>query len=306
MKLGIKVGLRSDWKNDLLATRPDFCEIWFDSRKINDYEALFSFLKNEHIPAGIHFWGATPDGTLCNLAYPDKDILQTSRNLARITLEKATSQNALYVNFHPCGKLLSRVDFEKEEFTPYTNVSLLTKSLSILNESFTDLAYLSNKLGVILTLESTPQLALGNPWTGKQGRKNPISIGEFLVHEIEPLFSEINDLYFANDFGHTCGNVVTNDRQVVFDTVANIARRLAFKTKLLHVSYIIPPYNGTDYHGCLYYDEFRTDIAIPNHYEMLTLLKLFKNRPDVFALVEPEKDHPRNFQALKQLVTELT
>lgn len=306
MNLGIKVGLRSDWKNDLLATRPDFCEIWFDSRYIDDYDDLFSFLKKERIPAGIHFWGATPDGTLCNLAYPDKDTLQASIKLARKTIEKAASQNALYINFHPCGKLLSRVDFEKEEFTPYTKITSPIESLRVLQESFTELAYLSKKLGVILTIESTPQLALGNPWSGKLGRLKPISIGEFLVQEIEPLFSQIDGLYFANDFGHTCGNVISNDRQFIFETLVNIARRLADKTKLLHVSYIVPPYNGTDYHGCLYYDEFRSLAAIPNRDEMLGLLNMFRNREDIFALVEPETDHPRNYYALKQIVFELT
>ncbi len=305
MKLGIKIGLRSNWKNDILKTRPEFCEIWYDSRKFDAYEDLFLFLKKEHIPSGLHFWGATADNTLCNLAYPDTEILQTSRKFSKKTLEIAASHNALYVNFHPCGRLLSRVDFEKEEFTPYTKEIKASESIKILTESFTELASLSHALGVTLTIESTPRRALGNPWSGKLGRYKPVSIGEFLVEEFEPLITQIDELYFANDFGHTCGNVITDDKHIVLEMLVNIARRLAYKTKLLHVGYIIPPYNGTDFHGCLYNDEFTTSTAVPNRDEMKDLLKIFLKRDDVLALVEPEKDHIGNYATLKQLVSEI-
>lgn len=304
MKLGIKVGLKSDWKADLLATRPDFCEIWFDSRQIEQYNDLFAFLKKDGIPAGIHFWGAIPDGTLANLAYPNSGVLVASRKLVRQTIETAAKQQTLYVNLHPCGTLLGYVDFTKEIFTPYSQKVPLIRALPLLEESLMQLIDYAQSLGVVLTVESVPRLALGNPWQGKLGRLHPVDWGEFAVYEIEYLFQKIPHLYFANDIGHSASNIISNDRTAVKDTVFNIARRLASKTKLLHVSYIIPPYNGTDYHGCLYYDEFSTDAAVPNRSEMVELLKLFVNRDDVFALVEPEKDHVRNFQTLQHLVNE--
>lgn len=305
MKLGIKVGLKSDWKADVLATQPDFCEIWFDSRHIEQYSDLFSFLKRENIPAGIHFWGATPDGTLANLAYPDTHILQASGELVRKTIEAAATNNVLYVNLHPCGKLLTRVDFDIESFTPYTKAVATSTAMTLLEESLTGLTEFAGDRGILLTLESTPKLALGTPWSGKSGRLKPVAIGEFTVSEIEPLLNKPH-LYFANDIGHTSSNIVTSDRNEAKNLLFNIARRLAQQTKLLHVSYIIPPYNGTDYHGCLYYDEFLTHAAVPNRDEMKQLLKLFIKRNDVYTLVEPETDHVRNFQALKQLITEVS
>lgn len=305
MKLGIKVGLKSHWKADLIATRPDFCEIWFDSRNIEKYDDLFAYLKKEAIPAGIHFWGATPDGTLANLAYPDDTILHTSRELVRKTIEAAAKQQVIYVNLHPCGKLLSRVDFDKETFTPYTEAVAIPSALTILEESLRELTRYAYNQAVSLTLESTALLALGSPWTGKFGRMKPTNIGEFTVSEIE-LLLRMPKLYFANDFGHSGSNIATSERDEVKRLIFNIARRLASQTKLLHVSYIIPPYNGTDYHGCLYYDEFSTPDAVPNRDEMKQLLKLFNDRDDVYALVEPETDHVRNFQTLKQLVAEIS
>ncbi len=304
MKIGIKVGLKSNWKTDLEATKPDFCEIWFDSRRINDYSELFGFLKQQKIPAGLHFWGASPNGTLANLAYPDSEILTISRNLLRQTIDAAARTQAVYVNFHPCGKILSRVDFEKEKFTPFTKLLPTSESLIILEESLSFASQYANSLGVMLTVESTPKLAAGSPWTGKNGRMQPTTIGEFAVSEIEPLLKKLK-LFFANDFGHTCSNIISTDRQEVKEFLFNIARRLAHITKLLHVSYIVPPYNGTDYHGCLYYDELKSPTAIPNYDEMKQLLKLFVQRDDVMALVEPEKDHIGNFQALINLVKEI-
>lgn len=304
MKLGIKVGLKSDWKNDLITTQPDFCEIWFDSRKIPEYEELFAFTQKRGIATGIHFWGALPDNTLANLAYPDKEILNESRDLVKKTIEIAGKNKSIYVNLHPAGKLLTRVDFDKEEFEVYTKETPQNTVLTNLKESLKLISEYAKNLGVPVCLESVPLRALGHPWTGAAGRKKPIGIGEFIVNEIEP-FLNIDNLYFANDFGHTAGNIVSNDRNLVIDQVFNITKRLAPRTKLLHVSYIIPPYNGTDYHGCLYYDEFSTSQAVPNRDEMKQLLKLFIERDDVGALVEPEKDHIKNFFTLKKLVSEV-
>lgn len=304
MNLGIKVGLKSNWKVDLAATQPDFCEIWFDSRRKDDYGELFAYLKLHKIPAGLHFWGSTPEGTLANLAYPDKQILAISRQLLQLTIDTAAHIQAIYVNFHPCGKVLSRVDFDKEEFTPYTNPIELSVALRILEESLTAAQKTAVSQGIMLTLESTPKLATGSPWTGKNGRLHPTTIGEFSVAEIESLLNKLK-LFFANDFGHTCGNVISPNRQEVKETLFNIARRLIHITKLLHVSYIVPPYNGTDYHGCLYYDEFKSPAAIPNYSEIRQLLKLYTQKPEIYALVEPEKDHPGNFQVLKNLAKEI-
>lgn len=304
MKLGIKVGLKGNSSQDLLDARPDFCEIWFHGGKIDDYDNLFREIKKLGCGVGLHFWGATSDGTLANFAYPDREILRQSRELLRQTIETAARHNAIYVNMHPCGKLLSKVDFEKEEFVPFTKQAEFSQVFTNLQESLFLAAEQAKNSGITLTLESLPSRSLGAPWTGKDGRIKPIYIGEFTVAESEPLIDG-NNLYFANDFGHSAANLISDDRTQVARTVFDIARRLAPKTRLLHVGYIIPPYNGTDYHGCLYNNEFKTPAAVPNFTEMKQLLSLFKNRGDVCALVEPEKDHVGNFHTLKKLVAEL-
>ena len=45
MKLGIKAGFHNDWKRDICATHPNFCEIWFEATKMNQYDDLTRGIK---------------------------------------------------------------------------------------------------------------------------------------------------------------------------------------------------------------------------------------------------------------------
>ncbi len=303
MKLGIKVGLRSNWKSDIDAARPEFCEFWFHAGKIPEYEPLFAYCKAQNIAAGLHFWGAAADGTLANFAYPDSDVLTLSRKMVQDTIDTAAKHQAVYVNLHPSGSVLAKVDFEREEFIPISKQLPFHQTRTILQESLEQIGNYAHAKGIILTVESVPLQALGHPWTGLKGRLKPTNIGEFPIAEMEKILP-IPNIYFANDFGHSAGNIISENRNEVKEYIFSVVRRHAAKTKLLHVSYIIPPYNGTDYHGCLYYDEVYTTAAVPNYNELKELLKLFISRDDVYALVEPEKDHPGNYQTLQKLVNE--
>jgi hypothetical protein len=61
------------------------------------------------------------------------------------------------------------------------------------------------------------------------------------------------------------------------------------------LGYVIPPYNGVDFHDSLDNPLLDTDDAIPNKKEMVKLLKIFENREDVWILVEPKEDHVKNY-----------
>lgn len=304
MKLGIKVGLQGDSATDLAKTRPDFCEVWFHSGKIDQYDNLFRSINRIGCRAGLHFWGILADGTQANLAYPDNKILQSSIKLVKVTIDYATKSGCFYVNVHPGEARLTKVDFEKEIAAPYTTAAPLQTCKQILGASLAELAGYAKKRGVELYVESIPKKAPSAPWLGTEGRKNPINLVQIPISLVMQLFN-IDNLFFTNDLGHTAGNVISTNRNQIINFLSQITAKLAFKTKLLHVSYIVPPYNGTDYHGCIYYDEFNTTAAIPNRDEMKQLLRLFKERNDVGALVEPETDHVRNFQTLQNLAKEI-
>ncbi|HCM37268.1 MAG: hypothetical protein UV61_C0008G0141 [Candidatus Gottesmanbacteria bacterium GW2011_GWB1_43_11] len=305
MKLGIKVGLRPESVANLVATKPDFCEIWFHSGKIDQYDDLFRQIKRLGPKIGLHFWGALADDTEANLSFPDSLILEASKKLVKKTIETAARNGCFYVNVHPGASRLSRIDFEAEQVYPYGKQLEVTDCHESLQASLTELAEFAKNVGVELYIESVPRHFLGHPWHGTQGRLKPVVIGQIPVTIIAQILKQsVANLYFTNDFGHTASNLVTNDRTIIKDGLFTTTRSLATFTKLLHVSYIIAPYNGTDYHGCLYYPEVNSSTAVPNHDETKQLLKLFVDRPDVAALVEPETDHVGNFAVLKTLVTE--
>lgn len=301
MKLGIKIGLRNNWQHDVIQTRPDFVEVWFHAGQIEKYKQLLNFLQQQHTPIGLHFWGCLPDQTLANLAHPDKQILQYSRNLVKKTIDLASNYQVIYVNLHPGATKLAKIDFDQEKTEPLTKPADINICMATLTESLVDLAGYAKKRQTRLLVESVPKLCLGTPWHGRIGRLQPIDIGELQIKNLVKLLN-IDNLYFTNDFGHTAGNIISSHRTTIKQFLFNTTEQLADKTKLLHVSYIIPPYNGTDYHGSLTYDEFETTSSLPNYQETQRLLKLFVDRDDVYALVEPETDHVGNFLALKQLV----
>jgi sugar phosphate isomerase/epimerase len=303
MKIGIKVGLLGDARQDLLQTRPDFCEIWFHSRKIDQYNQLFATIAEVGCENGLHFWGALDDQTLANLSYPDTSVLSFSRNLVMKSIDAAAKNHSWYVNVHPGGALLGRVDFEAQQFIPYGKKVSFETCADILAESMSKLASYAADRGVQMYVESVPHLAIGHPWYGTEGRKKPVELAELPIRYLQAAL-EVPNVFFTNDFGHTASNLIDTTRSQIIEYLQQITVDLAPQTKLLHVGYIVPPYNGTDYHGCLYYDELKTDVAVPNYQEINKLLALFLNRPDVGALVEPETNHPGNFQTLKALVYE--
>jgi hypothetical protein len=305
MKLGIKTGLKGNSKADLEAARPDFCEIWFDSRKPEAYTDLFQVIKNVGCEVGLHFWGALSDNTLANLSYPDGEVLKASKVLVKTTIDVAAKNHCWYVNVHPGGALLSIVNFEKEEFKSYGIRKEFADCALVLGQSLMELGQYALERGVQLLVESVPKLAIGTPWHGPSGRFKPVDLAELPIEYLKP-FVKAGNVSFTNDFGHTAANLDTPDRGKIAAFLFDTTQELAPYTKLIHTGYVIPPYNGTDYHGCLYYDEFKTLDAIPNYDEMQKLLRLFENRTDIGALVEPATDHPKNFAFLKQLIQSLT
>ncbi|RJR15213.1 hypothetical protein C4579_02800 [Candidatus Microgenomates bacterium] len=303
MQLGIKVGLQHNSTTDLETARPDFCEFWFHSGKIDEYDELFSYCAKKSISTGLHFWGALTNGTLANIAYPDTKILKESRRLVYKTIDAAAKNKSRYVNMHPGGAMLSKIDFDKSLLMPYGKAVSYEQSAVVCEESLQLLSEYAQKRGIMLLVESVPMLSTTGI-SSQAERLHPINLFELPIRLLEPVFHHNPNLYFANDLGHTLANFKA-DRTTLVQNLTNITKRLFDTTKLLHVSFIIPPYNGTDYHGCLYDREFKTAQAIPNYDEMKSLLAPFTERSDVGALVEPRENHPRNFFELKKLISEI-
>lgn len=79
---------------------------------------------------------------------------------------------------------------------------------------------------------------------------------------------------------------------------------MAHATRLIHLGFLMPPYNGTDNHDTLENPALDTDQALPNKQQMLQLLKCFKNRDDVWILTEPNGRHAQNYFLAQKILAE--
>ncbi len=77
---------------------------------------------------------------------------------------------------------------------------------------------------------------------------------------------------------------------------------LAPMTRLIHIGFVMPPYNGTDNHDQLDNPILNTSAAVPNKNQLIELLKLFPNRSDIWILAEPSQHHAKNYFIVKELL----
>ena len=300
MKLGIKVGPNPSSFHDLDTTNPDMCEVWFDVSRENEYTPLFSKLTSMDIDVGLHFWGVLPDKTWANIAYPDKTLNEASSVLIERTIDIAASHGFKYVNIHPGARARIMLDFSTYTFTVMTKPA----DERIATENFlmhaTRLSEHAKHYGVTLTVETVPVRVINDYAAHPENRTNAINVYELGLDAIRQTAHA--GIAIANDFCHTAASYVDTDRTRIWKNLLQTTTDLASQTRLLHLGFVIPPYNGTDFHGDLDHPAFATSEAIPNTSEFVTLLKIFTDRPDVWALVEPPKDHVKNYLLAKNYI----
>jgi hypothetical protein len=106
----------------------------------------------------------------------------------------------------------------------------------------------------------------------------------------------------ANDFAHTTANCTSDNPQELWTYLQDTSKRMLSHTRLLHISYVMRPHHGSDCHESLDHPKMATDEIVPNSMQMIELLKLYKNRGDIWALVEPTVDHVKNYFLAKTLL----
>ncbi len=299
MKLGIKVGPQKESILDLELTRAPYCEVWFNINNAAGYDVLFSAIKKQHAEAGLHFWGCLPDGTAPNLAYPDNELITASMALMKKTIDIAAQNHFVYVNIHPGTRIKAAIDFVHERFTVLSQPVEQSVSEQLFLEHASILDAYGQQNGVVFTIETVPQRIARDGWSDRSGRKFTANIYELPVSTL--ITASHKGLSIANDLCHTAANKISNNRDEIANFVLDVTKRLAPQTRLVHVGFLVPPYNGTDFHDHLDNPLLETDDAIPNNNELKQLLKLFENRQDVWAIVEPASDHPKNYFLLQKL-----
>ena len=302
MKLGIKVGPQKQSILDLEETNAPFAEVWFRIDKKDDYDELFSYLRKKKVDTGLHFWGLTREGIVPTLTHDNPSLLQESMDLIIQTIDIASLNNFSYVNIHP--------GFRRRIGCEYTDLIFSSLDDHIVPQEQATIHFLDcidrltaygAEKNVLLTVETTPiRLQTGS----LHDTKNRHSVQDFSEYSYIDLPTDTLHFAIANDFGHTAARTISEHAKPVWDLLYKKTIEYAPMTRLLHVGYIIPPYNGTDYHDQLDNPMVETPDAIPNKNQMIELLKLFANRDDVWALVEPNGQHPKNYFLAQKLLAE--
>lgn len=311
---GFKIGLR-DWKEKLELTHPKFVEVYFRVDKIKEYETMFDYLRAHQIKFGLHFWGVLKSGIEPNLLSRHKWIQNQSYFLMQEAIKIGVEANAVYVNFHP-GALRERIiDLDKNTYqlaklkeTEFEEGrENLLKNAKRLQDSVGDDLQVVPQDGQ--TRRSVPTiifetLPTNSPivWTAPRGPNNMIIAKQCPIEFYEDLARA--GFAIANDFGHTTASSVGARRAVPLQHLQYWTKTLARSTKLIHCNLTLPPFDGIDTHSGLLPEDFAKD-TLPNKEELLELLKIFKDREDVYILNEPEDRHVENYHALVAILNNI-
>lgn len=300
MILGIKVGPQRQSFLDLETTNASFAEVWFDINRAGEYTQLFAELKRRQIQVGLHFWGALPDGTWANIAYPDTELINASMKLMRQTVDIAAQNSFQYVNIHPGCQAKVSLSFPLEEFVLLSHPAPLETSLSVFLENLRQLYEYATQCGVVFTVETVPA-RVTKGWYNPGSRITPCNIYQLSIKAIEQAVD--HRFWVANDFGHTAA-IIADSPKTVWTHLKEKTQTLAQRTRLIHLGFVVPPYNGTDFHDHLDNPLLETSQAVPNRSQMIELLKLFQDRPDVWILCEPNGEHTKNYFLAQKILEE--
>ena len=302
MILGIKVGPNKNSFLDLELTGAPFAEVWFNINRADDYNELFAVLKRRKIQVGLHFWGILNDGICAGFGYPDKPILDQSAMLVKKTIDIAAQNAFQYVNIHPGSRAIVKMDLDRMDY-PYVSKPVpLPQAQAIFLEHVIILDQYAKSRNVVLTVETVSTRVQKTDWHNPISRLNPIDSYQLPVASIQAAAE--NGISIANDFGHTAASVITNNPEKIWNFLQEKTVVLAPYTRLIHLGYTVPPYNGTDFHDHLDNPLFQTNQAIPNKQQMIELLKLFGKRDDVWILIEPNGRHAENYFLAQKILEE--
>ena len=302
MTLGIKVGPQKQSFIDLEQTNAPFAEVWFNVSRADDYTELFTELKRRNMQVGLHFWGVLNDSNSPGLGYPDQSILDSSTDLMKKTIDIAATNKFQYVNIHPGSRAIVKIDLDRMDYPYVSDPIPLPQAQTIFLEHVTRLDRYAKDRGVVLTVETVSRLIPKTDWYNPASRLKPLDIYQLPVASVQAAAD--HGIAIANDFVHTATDPASDDPHEIWTYLLSTTQLLAAATRLIHLGFLVLPYNGTDNHDTLDNPVLATDQALPNRQQMIELLKLFKTRDDVWILVEPNGRHTENYFLAQKILAE--
>lgn len=304
LKPAIKIGPK-DWREKLVQSKAQYCEVWYRVDQPEKYSDMLAYLSQHNIKAGLHFWGMLDHNMFPNIAYPDQHILTSTIKQIEQCIDVAAQHQCHYVNIHSGNRIMLTIDFTNQTLLPapaYKKISL-AKAAKVQTDTISQLHRYAASREVLLLTESIPQQVFPG-WNNLDNRLHPIP--QYPV-DLKLLFSMIqkHNFNFTNDISHTFCDQYDQPLTVLWRALVQNTKRFAPYTKLIHLNTLIPPYNGTDSHHGITPNDFSIAGIFPTRIKLIQLLKMFRQRDDVWIVNEPHHDHVDNFFALQRLLTEI-
>lgn len=281
MRLGIKVGPHG-WREKLVGpVQIEHAEVYFDLARLEAYAPLFSWLRERGMEAGLHASSTLADGLMPNLGSADAEVRAASGALLRQTIEVAAEAGMEHVVVHPG----SCRDWGIRDGRTYARGAPATpegRDREIVGALLRLAAYAAER-GVALLAENMPAYDFAS--------YDPVD----RVHVIDPGFVPYRLLAALGargvglcvDVGHLYAEMSAQTPGVdPTPQVMAVTPALVPYTRLIHLSTVVPPFNGTDSHdGFLEADYARG--AIPTRAQLLAWLALFDG-DRICAVPEPD------------------
>ena len=302
MKLGIKVSLQSYSLSDINQVHPQAAEVWFDISRTQEYSGLFRKLSILRVETGLHFWGSLADGTLVNISYPDKELNKASMNLIKKAIDIAAQNHFVYVNIHPGSQARVKVNFRAMKYLAVDNPTELSGAINRFIDNALMLSEYARSRSVVFTVETVSRLSPLKDWYNPESRLTPINIYDLPIEAIE--LSARHKIAIANDFVHTATHAPSTEPTAIWEFLKAKTQKLLSQTKLIHLGFLIPPFNGVDNHDMLDNPIFNTNRAVPNRTQVKELLSLYKDK-DVWIITEPRANHAKNYLLAQKLLSEV-
>ncbi len=302
MKIGVKFG-PDNWKNVLANTQPECAEVWFRLDWWPGYRRVFEELRHRSIPFGLHYWHVLKGGIEPNLAYEPERIAEQTEKTMKETVDIAQEIGATYVNIHPGSYSLRELNLDEQYMRTLFDKSItFEEGNKTLEKRATRLHEYATSKDILFLLETLPTNELSH-WRDKTGRENVQSGNSIALGVLERLGAL--GLYITNDFGHTIANWTSLPAEDLYSNLLDTTRKLAPYTKLIHLNTVRPPFNGTDSHNGVLDEDFELGV-VPNREQIVELLRIFKDRDDIWIIPEPDAEKMvENFKAIQELVSEI-
>jgi sugar phosphate isomerase/epimerase len=306
VRLGIKVG-PGDWQDKLADPREpvhlqiEHAEVYLDLARLAAYEPLFCWLSGRGMPGGLHASTMLPGGVMPNLGSADAELRVASVSHLERTIDVAAEAGMVYVVVHP-GSCRDWGIREGRTFCTGVPASPTERDQRIVDALLRLAAYARSR-GVALLAENMPayDFAAYDP----VDRVHYIDVG-FVPYPVLVSLGE-RGVGLCVDVGHLYAEL-SGQAPGVDPTlqVMDVTPDLVPHAQLLHLSSVVPPWNGTDSHNG-FLDADAALGAVPTRAQLRPWLRLFAGR-DLPAVPEPDGGaavHLENVRVLRAWMGEL-